>query len=194
MIGAAFLAWGSVMTWVCLTDLPRSLGPAGGLIILSSWLAPSLLLLLRRNWFLSRPLSQRWLIGLQLWRAIGGVFLIEMTRGNIPGIFAYPAGIGDILVACLAGAVLIRFRNAHHIPRAWVVAIATIGILDFISAFFFGFTSSEGPLQLFTPAVRNDSLLFPTGMIPLFLVPYAIFFHTLSLLSLRRSGPESDDA
>ncbi|HEV3258023.1 MAG TPA: hypothetical protein VG013_14155, partial [Gemmataceae bacterium] len=57
----------------------------------------------------------------------------------------------------------------------------------FLSAFFFGFTSSPGPQQLFFPTVVNDSLLFPTGLIPLFLVPCAICFHTLSLLELRRS-------
>jgi len=55
-------------------------------------------------------------------------------------------------------------------------ALATY-VFSFISAFFFGITSSEGPLQVFHPAITNNLILFPTGMIPLFLVPYAIFFH-----------------
>jgi hypothetical protein len=38
-------------------------------------------------------------------------------------------------------------------------------------------------LQLFFPAVTSRLILFPTGMIPLFLVPYAIFYHVLSLLN-----------
>lgn len=42
---------------------------------------------------------------------------------------------------------------------------------------------SETPLQLFFPAVPNHVIVFPTGMIPLFLVPYAIFFHVLSALN-----------
>ena len=50
--------------------------------------------------------------------------------------------------------------------------------------FFYGFTSSEGsPSQLFFPGVTDRLILFPTGMIPLFLVPYAIFIHVLSLLN-----------
>ena len=62
-------------------------------------------------------------------------------------------------------------------------SLSAIGILDFISAIFFGFTSGENPLQLFYPETPSELINFPTGMIPLFLVPYAIFYHTLSLLN-----------
>ena len=103
--------------------------------------------------------------------------------GNIPGIFAYPAGIGDILVALVALGVLYVYRNTPDIPRVGVFLVVIVGVTDFISAFFFGITSSEGPIQSFHPAVTNNLIRFPTGMIPLFLVPYAIFFHTLSLLN-----------
>nr|MDQ6868437.1 hypothetical protein [Pseudomonadota bacterium] len=101
--GTGFLLWGAVMTWVCLTKVPMILAPVGSAfvplgyaIVPLAWITPSLLLILVRNWFLSGPLSQRMLVGLQLVRVIGGVFLVEMTRNNIPGIFAYPAGLGDI--------------------------------------------------------------------------------------------------
>ncbi len=138
-------------------------------------------------WIMDRPLSQHWLIGVQLWRVIGGVFLIEMSRKNIPGIFAYPAGVGDLLVAGLAAAVLARYRNQPVIPRASLLVVNGFGIADFLSAFFFGFTSSPGPQQLFLPSVVNNSLLFPTGLIPLYLVPCRRFIlHALSLLELRR--------
>lgn len=106
-----------------------------------------------------------------------------MTLGHIPGIFAYPAGLGDILVGLVALCVLIAYRKSEHIPRAGIFLVFGLGVADFVSAFFFGITSSEGPLQLFFPVITNNLILFPTGMIPLFLVPYAIFFHTLSLLS-----------
>ena len=95
-IGVAFLVFGSLMFWVCLSDMPRRLGLIGNLIVPAVWILPSLVLYLRRNWFLSQELSQHWLIGFQLFRVIGGVFLIEMAMGNIPGVFAYPAGIGAI--------------------------------------------------------------------------------------------------
>ena len=185
-IGTAFLLWGSLMFWVCLSDLPRRLGLGGNLIVPLSWLLPSLILYWKRNWFLSQKLSQKWLIGLQLFRVIGGVFLIEMVRGHIPGIFAYPAGLGDILVGLVALGVLLAYRKSERIPAAGIFLVIGLGVADFLSAFFFGTTSSEGPFQLFYPAVTNHLMLFPTGIIPLLLVPYAIFFHMLSLLNYVR--------
>jgi hypothetical protein len=53
----------------------------------------------------------------------------------------------------------------------------------FLSALFFGFTSSASSLQLFHPAVPNHVIAFPTGIIPLVLVPYATLFHVLSALN-----------
>ena len=186
VIGTGFLLWGAMMTWVCLTDLPRNAGQLGALIVPACWLAPTLVLFAWRDWFLDKPLSQRWLVGLQVWRMIGAVFLVEMVGENIPGIFAYPAGIGDIAVGVIAAGVLLLYRNREAIPRTAILLVLALGVTDFLSAFFFGFTSSAGALQLFHPAIINDTLLFPTGMIPLFLVPYAIFFHALSWLALQR--------
>ena len=179
------------MTWVCLANAARSLGPFGRLVVPVCWAGPTLVLLFFRGWFLDRPLSQHWLIGLQLWRAIGGVFLIEMSREHIPGIFAYPAGLGDLFVSGLAAVVLLRYGRQPVIPRLAILLVIAFGVADFLSAFFFGFTSSRGPQQLFFPAVANDVSLFPTGLIPHFLVPGAIFFHALSWLELRRASTGS---
>jgi hypothetical protein len=186
VIAYSLLVWGAIMTWVCLAEVPRSIGLLGMLIVPVCWATPTLVLFLCHQWFLDKPLSQRWLIALQVWRVIGAVFLIEMARGNIPGIFAYPAGIGDVLVAVVAAGVLLRYRHMAEPPRGAILLVIGCGVADFVSAFFFGFTSSAGPQQLFFPAVANHSLLFPTGMIPLFLVPCALFFHALSGLTLRQ--------
>ncbi|MEM7165629.1 MAG: hypothetical protein AAF581_09195 [Planctomycetota bacterium] len=179
LVAVAALVFATVQFWVCLSDLPGRLGLPGNAVVPAAWILPTILLLLFRRWVLSDPLSQRWLVGLQLFRAIGAVFLVEMARGNLPGVFAYPAGVGDVAVACIALAVLLRYRG-QRIPRGAVLLVVLAGLADFISAFFFGFTSSETPLQLFFPVIPNDVTSFPTGMIPLFLVPYAIFFHFLS--------------
>lgn len=188
ILGCVFLLWGSMMAWFCMANVINRVGtPLGNLFLPLFWILPSLGLYAARDWVLVEPLSQRWLIGLQLFRAIGAVFLIEMARGNLPGVFALPAGIGDLLVAAFAAAVLWKYRNADDIPVPAILVVAVLGAIDFISAFFFGFTSSAGPQQIFFPEVPNDTLLFPTGLIPLFLVPYAIFFHTLSILNLRRA-------
>ena len=186
LIGTGFLIFGSFMFWVCLSSTVSKLGLYGELIVPLSWIVPSLVLFLKKNWFLSEELSQQWLIGLQLFRVIGAVFLIEMLMGNVPGIFAYPAGFGDIFVSTVALVVLLIYKNSKDIGKAAVMIVIVVGVIDFLSAFFFGFTSSETPFQLFYPEIKNNVINFPTGMIPLFLVPYAIFFHTLSYLNLKK--------
>ena len=117
--------------------------------------------------------------------------MIEMTRGNVPAVFAYPAGVGDIFVALVALAVLLKYRKAEYVSKNAIYLVIVVGITDFVSAFFFGFTSSETPFQLFFPDEPSKLIWFPTGMIPLFLVPYAIFFHTLSALNEMKYGMSS---
>ncbi len=133
-----------------------------------------------------KGLSQHMLIGLQAFRCVGWVMVLEHWRGNLPGVFAHPAGWGDLLVGIIALAVLIRYRN-QEIPKGAVKLVFTVGIADFISAFFFGFTSAATPFQLFAFDLPNQVSLYPTGLIPLFLVPYAIIFHILSITEMQRS-------
>ncbi|MEM1297556.1 MAG: hypothetical protein AAGH89_19470 [Verrucomicrobiota bacterium] len=190
-IGTGFLIFGAIMFVVCLTAVPDRLGDPGSLVVPAVWILPSLFLVWQRKWFLSHQLSQHWLIGLQIWRAIGGVFLLEMGPEKCAPIFAYPAGLGDLSVAVIALLVLLRYRNAGRIPARAIYLVIWVGVLDFIGAFFFGFFSSETPVQLFSHEAPNRVIYFPTGMIPLFLVPYAIFFHLLSGLNhakFRRDG------
>ncbi|MEM9372056.1 MAG: hypothetical protein AAGA55_00290 [Planctomycetota bacterium] len=193
ILGGLWLVLGGLMSCVCLWGVPGRLGVAGNLIIPVVWFVPSVLLIAFRRWVLSEPLSQRWLVGLQLWRVIGAVFLIEMFRGHVAPEFAWTAGPGDVLAGVVAFAVLFAFRDRAGMPGWAVVLVAVVGMLDFLSAFFFGFTSSDGPQNLFPQETPSRMIEFPTGLIPLFLVPYAIFFHTLSLLTLRMHPAEGRD-
>jgi len=143
-----------------------------------------------RHWILNNGVSQHLLIGLQLIRPIGMVFVLEHMQGNLPGIFAYPAGLGDLLTGLLAAYVLHRFWNTT-IPPFWVLLVAVVGLLDFACAFFFGFTSSDTPVQLFSFENPNQVLEYPLGLIPLFLVPYAVIAHILSLTQLNRDRQAS---
>ena len=92
---------------------------------------------------------------MQLGRAIGGVFLIERARGHIPSTFAYPAGIGDLLVAAFAAWALFHYRG-REIPTRVLTGLIVIGVLDFSVAFFFGLTTDQGPAQLFFPATPSQ--------------------------------------
>ncbi len=40
-------------------------------------------------------IPQHWLIGIQTFRILGGVFLTRYFNGELPALFAVPAGVGD---------------------------------------------------------------------------------------------------
>lgn len=171
---------GAIAFTAVIFNIVNKLSSFGGLLIIFMWLWPAALVLLNRN-SLSN-LDQKKLVGLQIFRLIGGLFLLEMARGYIPASFALPAGVGDLIVGLTAAFFVIFFKQ---IPRYGAIAVIVIGLADFASALFFGYTSSPGPFQLFGLGFDNQINLFPTGLIPLFLVPYAIAFHALSYINLR---------
>lgn len=153
----------------------------------------ALLAFLARNWLLGSGVSQHILIGLQLFRPVGFVFVIEDSRGTLPSIFAQPAGWGDLTAGLIAAFVIARFWNTQ-IPPRWVIFVAAFGLLDFASALFFGVTSSDTPFQLFSHDAPNRVREFPLGLIPLFLVPYATVAHLLSLVQLSRDTASTSKA
>ncbi|MEM7189287.1 MAG: hypothetical protein AAF439_06720, partial [Pseudomonadota bacterium] len=186
VVGTVMIAWSAYAFFAVRTGFDQQLlgpvSPARPMIYLviamaTTWAA--------RHWLLGDGVSQHLLIALQLFRPIGMVFVLENSRGTLPGIFAHPAGWGDLLAGLLAAFVLIRFWG-RIIPDRWIIAVAVVGLADFASAFFFGFTSSATPMQLFSHDFPNQVLNYPLGLIPLFLVPYAVMAHLLSLAQLGR--------
>ncbi len=145
-----------------------------------------------RNQILGEGVPQRLLIGLQLFRPIGMVFVLENARGTLPASFAQPAGWGDLLAGLTALYVLVRYWD-REIPARAIVLVAVVGLLDFASAFFFGFTSAASPLQLFAFDNPNQVIEYPLGLIPVFLVPYAVMAHILSLAQLTRDRRKTLD-
>ena len=131
-----------------------------------------------------------WLIGLQVYRVIGGNFLVLWAYGGaIPGAFALPAGLGDVLTGLLAlPAALYLASGAPH-GRTVAIAWNFLGIADLISAVSLGAMTTPGPLQLM--AFDQPNLLtstYPTVMTPAFAVPLSLILHGLSLWQLRRLG------
>ena len=146
-----------------------------------------------RNQILGNGVPQRLLIALQLFRPIGLVFILENARGTLPASFAQPAGWGDLLAGIVALVVLWRYWD-QEIPSRAVILVAVVGLLDFASAFFFGFTSAASPMQLFAFDNPNRVTEYPLGLIPVFLVPYAVVAHILSLAQLSRDRRARRDA
>jgi hypothetical protein len=131
------------------------------------------------------PLS--WLVGIQVYRVIGGIFLVEWLHGGLPGAFAVPAGAGDMLVGLLALPVAAYAASGRRGSTAAAVAWNLLGIADLANALTLGFLSTPGPFQLL--AHDHPNLLvgeYPTAMIPAFAVPLSLILHGVSLWQLRR--------
>jgi hypothetical protein len=131
------------------------------------------------------PLS--WLVGIQVYRVEGVVFLILLGTGQLPREFALPAGSGDVLVGLLALPVawIVRSGSKRALTAAYVWN--ALGILDLVVAMATGFLTSPGPLQLLAfdhPNVFASA--YPLAMIPAFLVPFSLILHGLCLWKLSR--------
>jgi hypothetical protein len=133
---------------------------------------------------------QSLLVGIQFYRVLGVIFLVLLAGGALPGVFALPAGAGDVAVGLAAPAVAFAFarglRGSAGLARAWNL----FGLADLVVAVTTGFLSSPSPLQKF--AFDNSNTLitaFPLVMIPVFLVPLTILLHLASLAKLGRTRP-----
>jgi hypothetical protein len=129
-----------------------------------------------------------WLIGLQVYRVFGGIFLVGWARGVIPGVFALPAGIGDLITGLLALPVAYHLASRNGDAARSAIAWNIFGLVDFAIAVGIGLAIAPGPLQLIVPSIPNAGAgLYPTVMIPAFAVPSSILLHALSLRQLRRA-------
>ena len=128
-----------------------------------------------------------WLIALQLYRVFGGAFLVGWARNVIPGVFALPAGIGDMITGLLALPVAIALAADTPAARRAAVGWNVFGLFDFAVAVSIGLMIAPGPLQLIVPSIPNATAgVYPNVMIPAFAVPSSILLHALSLRQLRR--------
>ena len=135
---------------------------------------------------ITHKLDLRLLTSLQAWRVLGGMFLVLYLHGLLPGMFAWPAAVGDLIVGIYAPFVAIAITNhTKHWPHH-VFALSVIGLLDFAWALGTGLLSSSSPLGLLAGTVTTDLMQrLPLSLIPTFLVPLWIVFHIISLLQIR---------
>ena len=134
---------------------------------------------------------QRWIVGVQVYRVLGLIFLVLYAGGRLPGEFAWPAGAGDVMVGLLAPIVAVAHargrRGSDSLLRAWNL----FGIADLVVAVTTGFLTSRSQLQMLAFDRPNDLIsMFPLVMIPVFLVPLAVLLHLASLKKLRQTEIE----
>jgi hypothetical protein len=120
-----------------------------------------------------------WIIGIQVFRVLGGIWLIGYAQGQLPGLFALPAGIGDTLTGLTAPLVAYwsykKWKGARLIAYVW----CTFGTLDLLDAITLANLSNSTALLGVLPFV----------LIPAFGVPRVLVLHgyTFWLLVKRRA-------
>jgi hypothetical protein len=129
---------------------------------------------------------QEWIVGVQIYRTLGAIFLVLYAAGRLPGVFAGPAGVGDVIVGLLAPAVAIAYARRSRGATALVGAWNLLGLADLFVAVATGFLTSPSPLQLLALDAPNQLISeFPLVLIPVFLVPLSVLLHLASLRKLQ---------
>lgn len=128
-----------------------------------------------------------WLIGLQAYRVIGGVFLINWWAGTTPAAFAIPAGTGDVITGLMALPTAIALASGRSDNVRSALLWNAFGIADLVVAVTLGALTSPGPFQRL--ALDHPNLttgIYPIAIIPAFTVPTSLVLHSLSLRQLLR--------
>jgi hypothetical protein len=151
----------------------------GGLLI---WRSPRLARIID-------AVPQHWLVGVQLYRTLGVIFLFLYAAGKLPGLFAWPAGLGDVLTGVLAPVIAIAYRRGPRENADLVFWWNLFGLADLAIAVTMGFVTSPSPLQLFAFDLPSELVgRFPLVLIPVFAVPLSVLLHLASLAKLRRDA------
>lgn len=123
---------------------------------------------------------RRLIIGLNLLRVLGFLFIGLAYAGALGGPFPFSAGYGDIATGLLA--IPLAFWEPKLSKSDWrIVLWNTFGTLDLIAAVALGVLSRNGsPIQLIHAGAGSAAITqLPWSLIPLFLVPCYLIGHAM---------------
>ena len=124
----------------------------------------------------------RFMTTIQAWRFGGLGFLALYAHGILPGVFAWPAGLGDMAIGAAAPWIMLSLSHRPDFAsstsfRVWNV----LGILDLVVAVGIGGISSA--LATGTPGEITTAPMaqLPLVLIPVYLVPIFVMLHVTAL-------------
>jgi hypothetical protein len=133
-------------------------------------------------------LDQQVALGLQAWRFGGLGFLALMTYGVLPGLFAWPAGLGDIAIGATAPALILAIaRHPQVVTSRLFVIWNLLGILDLVVAVGTGTLVSWFGIGADGASIGPMARL-PLLLIPAFLVTCFVMLHIAALLQARHEA------
>ena len=182
----AAVAWSAAINGVFRTDYSQlPLLPAA--IFTPVVIGAPLLLLSKRVGQLLDAMPTNWLVALQLYRVVGSQWLAYWLLGRLLGLWALPAGTGDVLTGLFAVPAAMALASGTADGRKAAILWNMFGLADFVVAITLGMIITPGPFQLIIPQGPNVGLDgYPNVLTPAFVVPSSILLHVLSLRQLRR--------
>ena len=127
----------------------------------------------------SRQRALSALIVPHLFRYVGLAFLVPgVTTSALPSAFAQPVAYGDLATVVLALAALIALRSHRPFALLLVWLFNVVGTLDFLDAYFQGFSNRMAPGQM------GATFFIPTVAVPALMVTHILIF----ILLLRSSS------
>ena len=124
---------------------------------------------------------------LQHWRVLGFAFLPLYFYGALPGLFAWPAGLGDVALGLTAPLVILRLRrDPEYATSTGLVRFQYLGLLDFaVAVATAGLTAGAYPALLSDGVTSAAMDVWPLNLFPSFGVPIFIILHLTVLLKVR---------
>lgn len=131
----------------------------------------------------------RLVAAMQGWRWAGLGFLSLYAQGVLPGLFAFPAGLGDMAIGVSAPWIVLGLmRDSSFVASRRFVIWNIMGIIDLVVAVSMG-TICSGFIPGITGNVTTSAMAqLPLVLIPACMVPLFIMLHFTALFQARRIG------
>jgi hypothetical protein len=161
-------------------------------ILVAVLLPPLLVFLLMRTSTTFRAnvlaLDPVWICSMQSWRVVGSGFLFVHGYGFLPGVFAYQAGWGDVLVGFLAPLVAVRLARDASFLTSWLYwSFHALGVADLVlapvTATIIRRMSSDTDKAAQIASLADMPLVF----VVTFLVPFFLCLHLVAFAQIRTS-------
>ena len=138
-------------------------------------------------------LDLRLATAIQAWRFAGLGFIALYTYGVLPGMFAWPAGLGDMAIGLTAPWVMRALqRRPEFAASKGFVVWNLLGILDLFSAVGTGTLSALLAVGAAGEVTTAPMAQLPLVLIPVFLVPIFLMLHVTALMQARRLAGAGD--
>ena len=132
-------------------------------------------------------LDLRFIAGIQAWRWAGLGFLDLYAYNVLPGIFALPAGLGDMAIGFTAPWMILGLvRQPDFAGSARFIRWNVLGILDLVVALTIGTLTATLSTGAAGEISTDPMAKLPLLLIPAFLVPLFLMLHTTALMQSRQ--------